>query len=31
MPVATAGYLNATLEMYKQLIEMNVKADYLVV
>jgi D-cysteine desulfhydrase family pyridoxal phosphate-dependent enzyme len=31
MPVATAGYLNATLEIYRQLIDMNVKADYLVV
>jgi L-cysteate sulfo-lyase len=31
MPVATAGYLNATLEMYKQLIEMNTKVNYLVV
>lgn len=31
MRIATAGYLNATLEMYSQLVEMRVKASHLIV
>ncbi|NPV44263.1 MAG: D-cysteine desulfhydrase family protein [Firmicutes bacterium] len=30
MPQGTAGYLNGVLELYQQMIEMNLKVDYIV-